>query len=151
MALFKGRIGLLNGVPSDDLNFQYNPTEIRRHRRAQYADNKAALADFPNSARSAVPAFEWQRNDAEDFDFELVFHRPERNRSVDVELQKLDDLMAPDPNTSRPRDLILVLGKRTDRIRIIEKTVQERLFDEAGAVQSARVQLRVRALKSRSA
>lgn len=151
MATFKGRIGLLNGGPYNDLIFQYNPTTIRRHRRAVYADNKAALADFPNTSRGAIDAMEWQRNEAEDFDFELVFHRTEKGRDCEYELRQLDDLMAPDPNTARPRDLILVLGRRTDRIRIMEKTAQENLFDEQGNVQSVRVQLRVRALKSRSA
>ena|SRR5579884_105438 len=151
MALFKGRIGVLNGGPYSDLYFQFNPSEIRRQRRAVYADNRAAFADFPNSSASAIPAFEWQRNEAEEFDFELIFHRVEKNKDCDEDLRGLDNLMAPDPNTGRPRDLLLVLGKRTDRIRIMDKTVTERLFDEAGAVQSARVQLRVRALKSRSA
>lgn len=151
MATFKGRIGLLNAGPYSDLIFQFNPAEIRRSRRAQYADNRAAFADFPNSARGAIPAFEWQRNEAEEFEFELVFHRVEKGRDCDEDLRGLDNLMAPDPNTGRPRDLVLVLGKRTDRVRIMDKTVNEKLFDPQGAVQSARVTMRVRALKSRSA
>lgn len=150
--IFTGRIGILNAPSQDgDLFFQYNPRTIRRARRAAYADNRAALADFPNSPASAIPAFEWQRNDAEEFDFELMLHRTDDGQDVEDELHRLDELMTPDPNSGRPRDLILVLGVRTDRIRILDKSVNENLFAPNGAVQSATVNMRCRALKSRSA
>lgn len=149
-ALVKGRIGVLNGNSANDLQFQFNPTEIDRERNASYAPNQAAYADFPNAGPNSVAAQEWLRNEPEQFNVELIFHEV-GDKTVDAQLQKLDDLMAPDPTTGRPRDLVLVMGKRSDRVRITNKRVREKLFDPQLGVQSAVVSLRMFALKSRSA
>lgn len=148
--LAKGRIGFLTGNALSDLIFQYNPTEIDRERNASYANNQAAYADFPNSSPSSIAAKEWLRNEAEEFTVELIFHEV-GDKTVDAQLQKLDDLMAPDSTTGRPRDLVLIMGKRSDRIRITNKRVREKLFDPQLGVQSAVVSLRMFALRSRSA
>src|SRR6185312_9047704 len=150
MALVKGRLGFLNGSGLSDLIFQFNPTEIDRERNASYANNQAAYADFPNSGPSSIAAREWLRNEAEEFSVELIFHEV-GDKTVDVQLKKLDELMAPDPTTGRPRDLVLVMGKRSDRVRITNKRVREKLFDPQLGVQSAVVSLRMFALRSRSA
>jgi len=148
--LVKGRIGFLNGNASTDLIFQFNPTEIDRERNASYAANQAAYADFPNSGPNAIAAKEWLRNEAEQFTVELIFHET-GDKTVDRQLKQLDDMSAPDSTTGRPRDLILIMGKRSDRVRIENKRVREQLFDPQLGVQSARVSLRLFALRSRSA
>lgn len=160
-SLVKGRLGYLLGPQSEDLIFQFNPQEIERERAATYAKNQAAYADFPNSSQGAIPSREWIRNEDEEFNVELFFHykddsipgTSDKNYKFDVDLRlgKLDEFMKPDPNTGRPKDLILVLGQRTDRVRILTKRASERMFDEQLRVLSARVTLRLFALRSRSA
>lgn len=146
--LTKGYIGYLNGEPRY-LQFQYNPREVKRGRRATYAKNTAALADFPNSTDRQAPAIEWIRNEAEDVSFELLLHR-DGDKNVEAELKKLDKMMQPDRSTGEPRDLVLVMGVRSDRVRITEKDVTEKLYAPDLKVQEATVSLRLIAKRSRS-
>lgn len=155
-ARLKGRIGYWGTVTAQqDLVFQYNPSTIQFGRRATYSTNQAAFADFPNSPASAVPAISWIRNEAEDISIELIFDHIDRtdNRpSFDVELalRRLDDFMTPDVNTGKPRDLFFSFGAgRSDRIRILEKNVTSKIYDEKLACTQATVQLKLKALTSR--
>jgi hypothetical protein len=159
--IVRGSLGFLDARnPDEDLKFQYNPTTMSRNRRAEYAHNMAALADFPNAGPSAIPSIEWNRNQPEEFTVELFFNRQGNEQkghgaqsvavNVEAELKKLDDLMKPDQNTGRPRDLILKMGPRSDRVRITDKSVVEKMFDPDLNVQQATVTLRLTALKSRS-
>lgn len=147
--IVKGRLGFLNGRASDDLIFQFNPTQIERARDAMYAPNQAALADFPNSTLKQLPAVEWIRNNAEEINLDLFFFE-RGDKNIEPQLKKLDALMKPDPNTGKPRDLVLSMGPRHDRVRIKSKRVVENLFDPKLNVQQARVTLVLTALTSRS-
>lgn len=146
--LTKGYIGYLKGEPRY-LPFQYNPKEVKRARRATYAKNAASLADFPNSTDRQAPAVEWIRNEAEDVAIELIFQR-NGEENVEDELKRLDKMMQPDRSTGEPKDLVLVMGVRSDRVRIIEKDVTEELFAPDLKVQRARVSLKLIAKRSRS-
>lgn len=148
--LVKGYIGLLIGKKADDLTFQYNPKEVRRNARATYANNAAALSDFPRTRTNQGQPIEWIRNEAEDFSVDLIFHE-DGDRDIEQQLQKLDDFMKPDTNTKQPQDLILVMGPRTDRVRILEKDVTETLYTPDLHVQEARVSLKFKSMTSRSA
>lgn len=145
--LTKGYMGL-KANNSKDLTFQYNPTTISRNRRATYAKNTAAYADFPNSPNGAPPSLEWLRNEPEDIQIDIFLH-VDGDKTVDDQLKKLDEFMVPEKSTGQPPDLILVMG-RADRVRITEKNVVEKLFTPGLGVQEATVNLRLTALKSRS-
>lgn len=148
--LQKGRMGIFDSVSAaDDLIFQYNPHEIDRDRRASYGSNAAALADFPNSPKSGVQSREWVRNEPEDFQFDLMLHEV-GDKDVEASLKKLDDFMKPDQNTLQPKDLFLKMGSRSDRIRILQKSVKEKRYTPDLKVQEALVTLKVFALTSRS-
>jgi len=151
----KGSLGFLDARnPDQDLVFQFNPTTISRSRRATYAHSMAALADFPNAGANAIPSIEWNRNEAEDISFDLMLHRRAKEggkpANVEADLKRIDDFMKPDANTGRPRDLVLKMGPRSDRVRITDKNVVERLFDPDLNVQQATVSLKMIALRSRS-
>src|SRR5688572_17256586 len=138
--LVKGYLGTLrNGAIVKRLMFQYNPTTIDRNREAEYADNKAALADLPNSSDSAIPAMNWLRNKAEETTFELLFHKSGDGEHVDDELQTLDDMLKPDGATGRPLDIVLSMGVRADRVRVTRKQVREELFTPTLRVRRAKV------------
>lgn len=144
----KGTIGLLQGPKSNDLVFQFNPTTIDRSRRATYANNNAALADFPRSAPGSLRAIEWIRNEAEEFTIELIFHQ-DGDKNVETQLRRLDDFMAPNIDTKQPPDLVMTMGPRADLVRIIEKKATEKLFDPSLHVQEAVVTLHLKSLRSR--
>jgi hypothetical protein len=156
-----GSLGFLKtNNPDDDLKFQFNPQTVTRSRAATYAHSMAALADFPNASENAIPSIEWNRNEAEEISFDLFLNRQGNEGAnsgrgngpahVETELLKLDALMKPDQNTGRPRDLVLKMGPRADRVRIINKVVIEKLYDPDLYVQQATVALRLIALRSRS-
>lgn len=149
-SIIKGRIGALKGSTADDITFQYNPKDMRRSRRATYARNNAARADFPNSSLNQGQSLEWIRNESEDLEFELLLH-VDGDKDIDSQLEKFDALMKPDATTGEPRDLIIQFGPRADRCRILDKTVVETLFSPKLNVQEARVSLKVTLLTSRSA
>lgn len=149
--LVRGYLATLrNGQVEKRLAFQYNPTTIDRDRDAAYADNHAALADFPNSPDKALPAFTWIRNNAEEFSFELVFHKNKADENVEEDLRTLDRFMDRDGATGRPLDLVFAMGIRADRVRIISKRVKEELFTPTQQVRRARVTLKLKALRSRT-
>lgn len=150
MAATKGRIGYAGALLADsDLWFQYNPQNVTYSRDATYSKNQAAFADFPNSAPSAVPALSWIRNEAETISLDLIFHE-DGKRNIEKVLQQLDDFLRPDPNTGKPRDLFFSFGAgRSDRIRILNKTVVGTLFNEELQCQEAKVQLKITCLSSR--
>lgn len=145
----KWRLGFLNGNRDDDLVMQYNPTKRDLNRNATYANNQAALADFPNTLAKQQPAIEWIRNEAEEMDVELFFSY-RGDKDCERELQKLDDFMRPNRTTGKPSDLIFVAGTRSDRVRIMGKRVTEELYTPTGRVQQARVRLTLKCLTSRS-
>lgn len=146
----KGRIGYAGALLADsDLWFQYNPQTVTYSRDATYSKNQAAFADFPNSAPSSVPALAWIRNEAETISVDVIFHE-DGKRNVERQLRQLDDFMKPDPNTGKPRDLFFSFGAgRSDRVRILQKTVVGKLFDEQLRCQEATVSLKLTALSSR--
>lgn len=147
MPLVKGYIGFLSDK-SGDVQFQYNPEKVERSDRYTYAHNQAAYADLPNNT-SKYPSLEWVRNEPEEIAIDLLFFERGK-KNVEDKLKKLDKLSQPDRSTGAPRDLVLSLGVRSDRVRITQKNVVEDLFDEQLNVQRARVSLRMTALKSRT-
>ena len=141
---------LRNGAIEKRLGFQYNPTTIDRDREAVYAENHAALSDMPNSPDKALPPITWLRNPAEEFSVELVFHKDAADKDVEEELAQLDRFMDRDGATGRPLDLVLSMGVRADRVRILSKRVKEELFTKTLRVRRARVTLKLKALRSRT-
>jgi hypothetical protein len=149
MPAVKGRIGRADTMSAaNDLVFQFNPTSVRRARRAIYAPNNAAMADLWTGGGGA-DSIEWIRNQAEEISFELFFHA-DGKQTVERYLKALDDFLKPDATTGRPPDLVLVLGNRSDRVRLTDKEVDERLFDDQLNVQEARVQCRFTTLAART-
>lgn len=149
MAIVKGRISRADDLQAASaLVFQFNPTTVRRARRATYASSNAAMADLWTGGGNA-DSIEWIRNQAEEISFELFFHA-DGKENVERYLKALDDLMKPEASTGRPPDLVLVLGNRSDRVRITEKDTEERLYDEQMNVQEARVQMRFTTLRARA-
>lgn len=146
----KGRIGFVGlALVDSDLTFQYNPQSITYSRDATYSKNSAAFADFPNSAPTAIPSMSWIRNEAESITIDVIFHE-DGKRNVERQLQLLDNFMKPDANTGKPKDLFFSLGQgRSDRVRILSKTVTAKLFDSSLLCQEATVSLRFTAMASR--
>ena len=149
--LVKGYLGTLrNGQIDRRLQFQYNPKTVDIEREAEYADNKAALADLPNSSDNALPAAQWLRNKAEEFTVETVWHKDGADEHVADELQTLDDFMRPDGATGRPLDIVLSMGTRADRVRILRKQVRVELFTKTLQPRRAIVTMRLKAMRSRT-
>lgn len=148
--LARGRIGYAGTSSAQgDLAFQYNPQSITYTRAATYSKNQAAFADFPNSAPSSIPSLSWIRNEAEEISMEIIFHE-DGKKNIEDKLLALDNFMKPDANTGKPKDLFFSFGMgRSDRIRLLQKTVTGTLFDNLGRCQEAKVQLRFTALASR--
>jgi hypothetical protein len=149
MPAVRGRIGRADTLSSaNDLVFQYNPTTVRRARRATYARNGAAMADLW-TGEGGADSLEWIRNEPEEISLDLFFHA-DGKETVERYLKALDEFLKPDPTTGRPPPLVLVLGNRSDRVRLTDKEVEERLFDQQLNVQEARVQCRFTTLAARS-
>lgn len=149
----KARLGPAESNPQlDDLIFPLNPNKIIRSTAPVYAESNVAQADFGRYNPFGGPrSNHWVRNRAEEIRIEFLLVPRDRNGNVlnsdndDVEdhLVLLDRFMQRGQD-GEPPDLIFSMGVRHDRVRIIAKEVDERIFCPDLRVRQASVHLTLR-------
>ena len=140
---------VIAGVQSDprDFIFVYNPSRVSRKRAANYADAIAAGQDLGPSYAGPSP-IQWVHNRPEDIHVEFTLHASGEG-DVEGDLLALDVLMERDTRTGEPPDLLFVMGARSDRVRLVDKSIDEKFYTADLRCQQAIVTLQLRTLKPR--
>lgn len=136
--------------PIRELRFALNPSDIVRTRQARYGVVPIALADNDGLDFGGGGAEEIQIQFALDVEFRIEGStQPGSADDVEDDLTTLDQFMLKDTRNQEPPDLYFVMGKKQDKVRILNKQVHEVLHTTDLRVSQAEVRLTMRTVEIR--